>query len=181
MLIYLTLIESSRHKILFEQIYHDYRSSMFRIAARILRDEYLAEDAVSEAFLLIAKNISKISTLSCDKQRGYIVILTRNAALDLYRKRKQQEVPIDSIEETCRGFTIEDEIISAEGYAQLMRSIEELDTKYRDVLKLRYLYEHTTAEISAILGVREGTVRMRISRARSKLISILHTEEGALK
>lgn len=50
MLIYLAMIEleEDRHK--FEKLYITYKQTMFYVANRILRDKYLSEDVVHQAF-----------------------------------------------------------------------------------------------------------------------------------
>ena len=60
MLIYMSMIDSDEDKDLFEGLYLKYRKHMKYIALQILGDEYLAEDAVHNAFVKIAKNINKI-------------------------------------------------------------------------------------------------------------------------
>ena len=52
---YLSLIETEEDKSKFENIYETYRKVMFYTANQILKDEYLAEDAVHSAFLRILK------------------------------------------------------------------------------------------------------------------------------
>lgn len=70
-----------------ERLYREYRAPMFRIALAILRDEGLAEDAVQQSFLKIFQNFEKIDRTDCNKTRSFIVILVKNTAIDLYRRR----------------------------------------------------------------------------------------------
>lgn len=185
MIVSMALIDEPQHISLFEEIYHTYRSGMFRIANAVLHDHHWAEDAVSEAFLKIAKNMKKISSLSCQEREGYLVILSRNAALDVYRKRKKQEGPIDFIEDLRdedSSYTIDETVFSSNGYQQLLQAIEELPVIYRDALELHYLYGHTAKEAAELLGVEENTVHARLSRGRKKLAEALakkKEEEGA--
>ena len=53
MLIYMSMIESGEDEDLFKGLYLKYRKHMKYIAMQILGDEYLAEDAVHNAFLKI--------------------------------------------------------------------------------------------------------------------------------
>ncbi len=50
MLIYLSMIELEEDKNKFEQLYITYKQTMFYVANRILKDEYLSEDVVHQAF-----------------------------------------------------------------------------------------------------------------------------------
>ena len=53
-----------------------------------------------------------------------------------------------------------------------------LPERYRAVIHLFYYEEMSVAEIASILGLREGTVRTRLSRARDKLRAMLEGTEG---
>lgn len=53
---YLALIDDEKDKIKFREIYEEYSKQMWYVANEILHDRFLAEDAVHDAFLGIAKN-----------------------------------------------------------------------------------------------------------------------------
>lgn len=180
MIAYMTLIEDPKQLSLFEEILETYKDAMFRKAHYILRDYHWAEDAVAEAFLKIAKNIKKISSLSCQELGGYLVILTRNCALDLARKHHLQEAPIDFVEE-LKGreatVNVEEAVFQEEGYARLIQAIADLDPNYRDPMQMYYLYGHTAEEIADLFGIKENTVHARLSRGRKKLAEALVGEK----
>ena len=48
----------------------------------------------------------------------------------------------------------------------------------REMIVLRYFSELTVPEIAAVTGIREGTVKSRLSRALDRLGKILRNEEG---
>lgn len=180
MMMYMALMEDPGHISLFEQIYKTYRGAMFGIAVAVLRDHHLAEDAVSEAFIKIAKNMKKISGLDGQVRKDYIVILTRNSALDIYRQRQKQGNVVDFLEDLpdpTESKPMDERVFSQEGYDRLVRAIQDLPAIYRDTMKLYYLFEHTAAEIAALMGVREDTVNARLSRGRKKLAAMLAKEE----
>lgn len=179
-MMYLSLIEDQRHIPLFEWIYRNYRTAMFGIAVAVLKDHHLAEDAVSEAYIKIAKNMKKISALDGQVRKDYIVILTRNSALDIYRQRKKQESVVDFLEElpdSDGSYTLEERIFSTDGYHRLVQAIHDLPVTYRDVMKLYYLFDHTAAEVAELLNIRVDTVNARLSRGRKKLAEMLAKEK----
>ncbi|MBR5318831.1 MAG: hypothetical protein IKU46_04460, partial [Peptococcaceae bacterium] len=55
---YLLLIDSIEDQNKFEYLYNTYKNTMYYFSKRILNDIQLSEDAVHEAFLRIARNIS---------------------------------------------------------------------------------------------------------------------------
>ena len=55
-----------------DSLYKLYEQSMYYEAYKILHDEYLAEDAVHEAFLRLIRNRNKISNPSSREVRNYV-------------------------------------------------------------------------------------------------------------
>lgn len=176
MVIYLSMIESEEDKSKFEQLYITYRQTMFYVANRILKDEYLSEDVVHQAFLRIIDNLDKIDEISCHKTKGFIVVIVENIAIDFYRKRKREnnvsfdevEIYIDDIKNKS------DSIIS-----DIEESILKLPINYSSVFRLKYSQGYSNKEISEILKISEENVRQRLVRGRKRLEKIL--EEGSAK
>ena len=54
--LYLSLLNSEEEKKTFQEIYYSYRSLLYQIANQILRDTWLSEDAVQNAFLALTRN-----------------------------------------------------------------------------------------------------------------------------
>ena len=73
LMIYLSIIETAEDRSLFEQIYYNYRKQMFFVANGILNDNFLAEDAVHEAFLGIAKQITLLQDMPESKMKAYVL------------------------------------------------------------------------------------------------------------
>lgn len=71
MLMYLMMIDSPEKESKFKKIYTTYGGLMYHVAYKILNNEEDAEDAVHDAFIKIAENISKIGDPVCPK-RGSI-------------------------------------------------------------------------------------------------------------
>lgn len=63
---YLTLIDEPSDKEKFTEIYEHYKGMMMQKAMSILHSSALAEEAVQESFVKIAKNIFKISSPICE-------------------------------------------------------------------------------------------------------------------
>ena len=152
---------------------------MFRVANNILKDTYMAEDAVSEAFIKIAKNQAKILGLEEKEQQDYILILTKNTALDIWRKRKNTVVhTIEEIAAIPDMKTVDDTVLSNIAYKQILQTIEEMDDKWKDPLKLYCFYDHTVEEIADIMGIKTHSVYYRIACAKKKLLESLKEKEG---
>lgn len=79
MLAYLTLLDTQEGVSKFEQLYKTYKNRMYYIANSILKDSYLAEDAVHNAFLRIINNLEKIEDVDSHKPPYYFVMYSENA------------------------------------------------------------------------------------------------------
>ncbi|MBT9173622.1 MAG: ECF RNA polymerase sigma factor SigM [Syntrophomonadaceae bacterium] len=171
--IYLAVIHTEQDKNKFEILYTTYRKLMFYIANQILKDEYLAEDAIHQAFLKIIENLDKIENVHCHKTKSYIVIMVRNNAINLYNRRKRDTtVSLEQIE-----FCISDETFSwSEDLDYLANAVMRLPVLYKEVLTLKYVQELSNAEIAQTLDISAATVRKRLERARHKLEETLIKE-----
>lgn len=147
------------------------RDAMLREALRILRNPADAEDAVGDAMERIVKNEAKFSGLSCNDMRSLAVIYVRNTAINLYNANRRRPLPLEELpEEPDFSATPEEEAAAKDSADRLLALIEAMPPAYRDPLLLRVKYDMDIGEIAAVLGIRNGTVRTRLSRARSWLM-----------
>lgn len=165
-----------------EELYRQYRSPMFRVALAVLRDEGLAEDAVQQSFLRIFQNFEKIQWDDCNKTRSFIVILVRNAAIDLYRRRKKERVI--SFEELERPLPelelpVEERVISSLEGEEAARMLAELDEKTRHLLVLRYYHGCRNKEIAELLGMTQAQVALGLHRGKERLRRRMEKGSGA--
>ena len=77
--VYLSMMEIPEEQSLFEQLYYTYRKQMFFVANGILHDEILAEDALQEAFMGIAKQITLFRDIPDSKTKAYVLTAAKNA------------------------------------------------------------------------------------------------------
>ena len=169
MLIYLQLISEPEDRELFVQLYEKHRVAMFNRANRILHSKQDSEDAVHEAFLKIAENIEKISSLECHKRNKYIVTIIENKAINAYRaKRLHPTEPLFDLAEYAVVDTYED--------GDFTRCILKLPHDYREVLLLKYDLGFSNKEIADALDISQALVRKRLQRARNALRRICKME-----
>lgn len=147
------------------------KDAMLREALRILRNQADAEDAAGDAMERIVKNEAKFSSLSRNETVSLAVIYVRNTAINLYNANRRRPLPLEELpEEVDFSGSPEEETIAKDAEARLLALIEVMPPAYRDPLLLKVKYEMDIGEIAAVLGIRNGTVRTRLSRARSWLM-----------
>jgi RNA polymerase sigma-70 factor (ECF subfamily) len=165
-----------RHELL-EQLYIAYAKLMYHTAYHILQDKYLSEDAVHTAFLRLEKNNFKICSVSCNKTKAFLVIITRNIAINIYNEKKREVSAFseDELADTLPdGHLLPlDTVISNEGIALIKQALTVMDQKYSDVILMKYFSDYTISEIASLFNISEQLVRVRLFRARKQLTQIL--------
>jgi len=153
---------------LVENLYIEYRASMYRIAFGILRNHEDAEDAVQNAFVSIVKTVSRSGTISSVKAKNLAHKIVRNKATDIYRRKSHAHLAyatdyLDSYQQ--------DAMESCLSYYLTM-----LPEKYKTAFILKYVYGYTNVEASAILNISQEAFRKRVFRAKLELKSICEKE-----
>lgn len=111
----------------------------------------------------------------------WIFNIARNIAIDYSRKRKITTESKISHEKAAEFTDIvgglknspEDKLISAQEYQQLIRHIDNLPDKYREIARLRFIKEYAYDEIAVEMNLRINTVRTRIKRAKEQLMELI--------
>ncbi len=162
MLIYLQMIETQADRSKFEILYLEYRGLMYSIAYKILQNVHDAEDAVQQAFVKIAENISKIDDPMCPKTRGYIVTIVESKAIDLYRRNKAH--PAVPYSDETVGISVE-----YTGTNALAGCILKLPARQRHILILKYSHGYALKEIAKMLGMSYANALKLEQRAKARL------------
>lgn len=145
---------------------------MLYIANYILRNKQDAEDAVQEAFLSIAQNISKISEPDSQRTKGFITVITTNKAIDMYNnKYKAKLVNIDGCSADEPGVSVPPPEENG-----LACCILRLPIKYRNMIILKYSQGYSTRECAQILGISPSAASRLDQRAKNKLELMLREE-----
>ncbi len=176
---YLAMIDNTEDQKKFEKLYYAYKNRMFHKAKSILNDEFLAEDAVHEAFCKIARNMDKLYGKTENEIKGFVLLVTKQAVIDVYRKRKkyfEREVYADnedekntnSFMERCAP-AVEMEDIPEFESSEVGKAIRVLSDDAHDVVLLKYALGYDNREISEITGFSVAKIEKLLSRSKKKL------------
>ncbi|AZN42360.1 RNA polymerase sigma factor [Paenibacillus albus] len=160
----------------FNALYQKHYKQVYYIAYAILRDHFLAQDAVQETFIKIVRRFDALEIV--DIQEAWLNVISRNTAIDLYRKRmRNQECSYDHMEVSLGAVDggMENSFDMADEYELL----EGLKPEQRKALLLVYVYGMTYKQLAAIQKVSIGAVKTQIHRAKKKLQAMLHEMEPA--
>jgi len=174
LLIFTFETEASRDK--FEYIFKKYQRLMLHKAYGILQDYSLAEDAASEAFIRIYKNIHKIENPDDKRCAAFIVTIVKNAALTILKKEKSHYTEEYDLEQ-ADSFDLEEDILAKLNSEQIYRVVDGLGEELKSVFLLKYAYDMPHKDIGESLGISENNVTVRLHRAKKKLAEMLK-EQG---
>ncbi len=154
-----------------ERLVMSYSGAMYRVANSVLRNAVEAEDAVQEAFLRVLKKREQLAEIR--DARVWLVRIVWNIALDRKRRMKTRPEGEDIANFarilTEKGLSAEELAVAAQRHTTMMRSMDALPTKEREVMVLSALEELSSVEIAAVLRTTESAVRSRLFRARALL------------
>lgn len=165
--------------IILEQLYRQYNKLMYHIAYGILKDHFLAEDAVQTAFLKLERSNFIIDSICCNKTRAFVIIIVRNASIRMYNVKKKEAVFYgeDTLDEIPDYQSLPLELlIGHENLENVTKALDSLDTKYSDVIQMRYYMDFSITEIAKLFDVTEQVVRVRLHRAKKMLVAKLSEE-----
>jgi len=152
----------------YDYLVSKYMKRVVSIAWGIVRNAHDAEDLAQEAFVKAYQTIGRFKT---GQPFGpWIYRIVTNLALDVvkHRKRFRQE-ELRDVEPAARRDEADLPAQSNELAERIDDAIESLPEMQRVVARLYLVEEFGHAEIAAMTGLSEGTVRSHLSLARGKL------------
>ena len=147
-----------------EEAISTYENTLYRAALAILGDAHEAEDAVQDAFLRYWERAPDFPDAA--RERAWLLTVTVNGCRSRLRSPwRRRTAPL------LDAYPAEDP-----EERELLEAVQALPPRDRAVVHLYYYEGYQTAEIAAMTGQREGTVRSRLSRARARLRELLKGE-----
>jgi RNA polymerase sigma-70 factor (ECF subfamily) len=165
----------------FEQQALPHLDAAYSLAFWLMRDRADAEDVVQDAYIRALRGFDGFRG---EAMRPWLLAIVRNVAwraLAVRRRFTNNVIPIEAayarpdqdepgVMDIPSGEpSAETRLIEAGDRALLTRALDALTPLFREVLVLREIEEMSYAEIATVLGVPQGTVMSRLSRARAEL------------
>jgi len=148
---------------------------VFRFVLRLVRDESIAEDLISDVFLDVWRQAGRFEGRS--QVSTWLLAIARFKALSALRRRPDEELD----EETAGA--IEDpaddpEVVleKKDKSASIRKCLTGLSAEHREIIDLVYYHEKSVEEVAEIVGIPENTVKTRMFYARKRLAELLKAE-----
>jgi RNA polymerase sigma-70 factor (ECF subfamily) len=155
----------------FEKIFNSYSRFVYRTAYAVTGRHEDAEDVLQTIFLRLANR--EITSDVLRNPKPYLHRSAVNASLNVIRSRRRDAVLREGVRlesaQTADATTNDDE----ELHARLRLAIAQLKPQAAEIVLLRYVHNHSDAEIARMLGVSRGTIALKLFRLRARLKKIL--------
>ena len=156
----------------FEDLVRRWQGPLVNLAYRFCRDRGRAEEMAQEAFLRAYRSLDRWrreSTFST-----WLFALATNLYCSELRRLPVQTLVLDHFAEPASPHAPDGRLEEESRDRAVRRAVYRLPAKYREVLILFYFHEMDVASTARSLGLREGTVKARLSRGRELLRSKLN-------
>ncbi len=162
----------------FDVLVERYKVRLFNYLYRLTGNRDEAEEIAQEAFVKAYIHADKYKTIA--RFSTWLYTIATNLVRNRIRSRSRapqlislwtrgfgdsEEERVLDIEDT--GRTPDEAINDAELSSVINRAISKIPEKYRESFVLREINELSYEEIAAVTGLKLGTVRSRINRARN--------------
>ncbi|MBI4575208.1 MAG: sigma-70 family RNA polymerase sigma factor [Planctomycetes bacterium] len=143
----------------------------WRLAWRMARHAADAEDLAQEVLAHLLGALPRYDPARPFMPWFYKVATRR--CLNVLRGRRPERAALEAPEVPARGPPPGAALEEAERREAVRAAVAALPEDYRAVVALRYLEGLSTGETAAALGIPEGTVKVRLFRARARLREVL--------
>jgi RNA polymerase sigma-70 factor (ECF subfamily) len=152
-----------------------YRVALYRWLLRLVDDETLAEDLLSEVFLDVWRHAASFEARS--SVSTWLLAIARYKALSARRRRTDAELDEATVSTVPDNVDDPEVILQKKNRAEALRqSLPRLSPEHREVIDLAYYHGKSVKEIAEIVGINEATVKTRMLYARRKLAELVETK-----
>jgi len=162
----------------FRLLVQRYQKPVIRMIANLINDRHICEDVAQEVFLAAYKKLP-----SFDPARSsfstWLFTIAKNKSINAMKKRK---IPAVSNPPENPDFSEPaDSLIRDELFIELDKALKSLSPGHRRALILAEFENLPYEQIAQIEGVRIGTIKSRINRAKHRLRSVLDGIDGDIQ
>ena len=149
-----------------------HRVPVYRWLLRIVRDEALAEDLLSDVFLDVWRQAAQFEARS--SVSTWLLAIARYKALSALRRRIDAALDDETVAKVADPADDPEAALQSKDRDEVLRrSLARLSPEQGEVIDLVYYHGKSVAEVADIVGIPEATVKTRMFYARRKLAELV--------
>lgn len=179
-------------KACFDLLVRRYKTRLFNYLLRLIGDPDLAEELAQDAFVRAYVHADKYRTIA--RFSTWLYTIATNLVRNRYRKKKRRPQVLslfytapgsdeEFMQEIADDAPNPEQLAVGQDLERLMTEVtQQIPERYREPFILREVNQLSYEEIRAVTGLKLGTVRSRINRARNHFRRIIEPmlEDGPL-
>ena len=167
-----------------EALVERYRETVFAYAAHRVTDRATAEDIAADVFAAAFQSLGRCPALPApdadpaapDPAKAWLLGIARRKVADHCRRHaRRRETTLDLLSHTASSTEQktqpETTVLQDEAGRTIQRIMDGLKPEHKEVLLLKYVEEHSVAEIAPLLGRSEDAVSSLLQRARAAALA----------
>lgn len=172
-------IENDDDRTFMTQLYLDYQYLMYAEIKKLVSDNWVAEDILQESLVRLIDKIDTLRTLNQRRRINYLITTVRNQTKNYYRKK--QKMPLISLddeedllyERIASNDNLEEKLLQKDELVRLEEIWSRLTDNTQQLLERKYILNQSDVEIADAFGIKPGSVRMKLTRARKEVLSLI--------
>ena len=149
-----------------------HRVPLYRWLLRLVGDEALAEDLLSNVFLDVWRHAAKFEVRS--SVSTWLLAIARHKAMSALRRRTNDPLDDEMMAEIPDNADSAEVILQKQDdIAVLRQCLTQLSPAHREIIDLVYYHEKSIAEVAEIIGAPQNTVKTRMFYARKRVTELL--------
>ena len=149
-----------------------HRVALYRWLLRLVGDEALAEDLLSDVFLDVWRHAAKFEVRS--SVSTWLLAIARHKAMSALRRRTNDPLDDEIMAEIPDNADSAEVILQKQDdIAVLRQCLTQLSPAHREIIDLVYYHEKSIAEVAEIIGAPQNTVKTRMFYARKRVTELL--------
>jgi RNA polymerase sigma-70 factor, ECF subfamily len=153
-------------------LYVRHRIPLYRWLLRLVRDEALAEDLLSDVFLDVWRQAGSFEGRA--SVSTWLLAIARYKALSARRRRIDPKLDAEIASTIADPADDPEAALQKKKRSELLRkSLARLSPEHGEVIDLVYYHGKSVKQVADIVGVAEATVKTRMFYARKKLAELV--------
>ncbi|MGI6156837.1 MAG: sigma-70 family RNA polymerase sigma factor [Enterococcus lemanii] len=167
------------------QLFLRYRKIMFSEINKIISDPWESEDILQNALIKLSDKVSLLRKLDERKRVCYAITTAKNLAKNHIRDKQNIQLCFFDDENPNLpdgigdDIDIEQSIILKEQLKDLSAIWSKLDETSQRLLEGKYILNQSNDDLGKMLGIKPSSIRMMLTRARRKALSLMSAKEDA--
>jgi RNA polymerase sigma factor (sigma-70 family) len=156
-------------------LYERYQQKVFQKCLALLKDRALAKEFTNDILVKAFENLRNFKNKSSFS--SWLYVITTNHCIDYLRNKKKLHYPSWNAENEIPDIVDESgEQLPELNYEDLMIVLDKIHPEERALILMKYKDELSLKEIGKSLRITEDAAKMRLKRARSRLIYLYKKE-----